>query len=323
MVVGLAIMGALGLAACRGSATGHGRPTSEIAFSRGRADNNDISDIYVIKADGSGQRRLVPFPAGDPAWSSDGRRIAFTRFPTLFTSDLYIVNADGSGLRQLTRSREEESSPVWSPDGRRIAVVIEGEANSNVTYDTDVVNADGSGRRRLAPFYAGEPSWSPDGRRIAFTRLPAADASDVYVVNADGSRLRRLTRRSANSPGSQTPAWSPDGRRIAFANLRVLRAQPEGPFVGSDIYVINADGSGRRRLTKSPPQSPGDLDPVWSPDGRQITFVRQFAIGATPTSPCGRLTVAKSHSSGTSRTKPAPTLPTSSSSTPTATGCGD
>ena len=101
------------------------------------------------------------------------------------------------------------------------------------------MNADGSNARRVAAkATSGDPAWSPDGRRIAFRRydgkLGSAGNSDLFVVNADGSGLRRLTRHAENV---RWFAWSPDGRTIAF-----LR--------NGEVYIVKADGRGERRLTQ-------------------------------------------------------------------------
>ena len=117
------------------------------------------SDIYVMNADGSGQRsQFIFFLQDSPAWSPDGRRIAFP------SSGIRVVNADGSGLRRLTR--EGRGTPAWSPDGRRIAFVSRRDGNLEIY----VMNADGSGQRRLTrnAVRDSDPVWSPDGRKVAF-----------------------------------------------------------------------------------------------------------------------------------------------------------
>jgi Tol biopolymer transport system component len=101
-----------------------------------------------MNADGSDARRVATKATwGDPAWSPDGRRIAFRRydgqlgFRSAWPSDLFVVNADGSGLRRLTRQAANLRWFAWSPDGRTIAFLRNG--------DVYVVNADGSEERRL------------------------------------------------------------------------------------------------------------------------------------------------------------------------------
>ena len=85
-------------------------------------------------------------------------------------------------------------------------------------------------------------------------------------MNTDGSRQQRLTAK----PNVFFPVWSPDGRKVAFASA------DRQPWDGGnfDLYVMNADGSGLRRLTRDPAS---DVAPVWSPDGRKIAFIRSHA----------------------------------------------
>ena len=113
--------------------------------------------------------------------------------------------------------------------------------------------------------------------RIAFLRgnlgppcRPVSACHDeLYVMNADGTGLRRLTRNTELGD----PAWSPNGRKLVFVE-RVERGgapcRPAGRC-HEEIYVINADGTGLRRLTRN---AVFDGNPVWSPDGRRIAFVR-------------------------------------------------
>jgi plastocyanin len=127
--------------------------------------------IYTINADGTGARRLTDSQnyGGEPAWSPDGAKLAFTRITrdpewTLLEyldPDIYVINADGSGLTRLTTDAHS-GNPAWSPDGRRIAFTRGSEIY--------VMNADGSGATRLTnnPGQDNAPAWSPDGTKIAF-----------------------------------------------------------------------------------------------------------------------------------------------------------
>ena len=218
--------------------------------------------LYVMNADGSG-KRLLTRRAGGPAWSPDGRKIAFDGTTRDGKSELYVINADGSGKRRLTRTAGQEIGPAWSPDGRKIAF----SRGPNGHQQVYVMNADGSGQRRLTHLpahnnIAGPLTWLPDGK-ITFVSFHRPNDFDVYLINADGSGQRNLTRVwGLDNP---LPVWSPDGQKIAFASKR------EGNW---ELYVMNADGSGRRNLTRNAANDHLYYAQPWSPDGRKLVFGR-------------------------------------------------
>jgi dipeptidyl aminopeptidase/acylaminoacyl peptidase/polyisoprenoid-binding protein YceI len=219
--------------------------------------DDDTEHLFTIGADGRGLRRVGDDDAGelDPAWSPDGRRIAYARAePFQFSPppSVHLARPDGSGRRDLTPG-QPSFQPDWSPDGRRIALTVTGAME---TTEISIVDLQGSPVALFGdtPTSDSEPRWSPDGRRLAVSAYGGPGNDDVALIDPATGRFRRLT----DSPGYEhSPAWSPDGRRIAYVK-------------DGAVHVMRADGSADRPLTRGRK----DAAPAWSPDGRRLTFVR-------------------------------------------------
>ncbi len=245
--------------------------------------------IGVVNADGTQSSRLVPEGWG-PAWSPAGATIAFRR-----RGQVVLMNAAGNEMRELgsagnrwtwapdgsailafsnisvTRAEVEtgevrkiasfKSVPgdpnSWSPDRRNIALMSRSAERSGPGHyqefrlailepetGTTRTIAEGVGTMSRSP-------WSPDGRRIAYT----SSDGRITIVNSDGTRREQFEQ-------GREPVWSPDGKQLAFLV----------DHCDSEIYVMNADGTGRTRLTYS---RTNDYAPAWSPDGTHIAFTVQ------------------------------------------------
>jgi TolB protein len=195
-----------------------------------------------------------------PTWSPDGRQIAYTDGSE--RRSLWLINADGSGKHQVAPlGRYPAVELDWSPSGRQFAFTRWewGEGTS----DLNLMDANGTHQRLLRPApgrlfgYIANPDWSPDGQKIAFTYF--RPSTQVAVIEPSGHNLKRLTTGRASS---FDPAWSPDGRQIAFVREPVGAGFTSALRAGSEIYVMNADGTHVRQLTNN---QIGEASPAWQP----------------------------------------------------------
>ena len=170
--------------------------------------------------------------------------------------DLWVMNADGSGQIQLTDSKEElDYDPSWSPDGTRIVFRSDRAGYSALK----VVHLDTLQITQIEPEGGGSfADWSPNGAWIAFTGQVSEGSYGIFVMRPDGAYVTNL-----NVPFSECAKWSPDGSKIAFCTHR------DGNW---EVYVMNADGSGQRRLTHSPRS---DRPVAWSPEGEKLAIFSQ------------------------------------------------
>lgn len=218
-----------------------------IVFESGRlrsnADPDNLSDLFIMNVDGSGQRHLVR--GSSASWSPDGKHIA------------YHASASGRG----TLNRTNPGSATSDSDIFVLNVdefLNERAQPRNLTNNPETIDEDAD--------------WSPDGKTIAYTRYGVkedhanATGTEIFLINPKGKKApRRLTE---NSEEERSPAWSPNGKHIAY----MCKA-------GGSAFqacLMNADGSGSRTVTVNTGRSV-----VWSPDGQRIIFHRTVRFGET------------------------------------------
>jgi Tol biopolymer transport system component len=242
-------------------------PSTEIAYV-GKIPELKRYALYVISSDGTDRRLITPRGGVSAytsfAWSPDGQKIAFARGPQ-DREQIAVINADGSGLERLTTGGFSSADPSWSPDGEQI-VFDRVDAAGNLQIW--VMRSDGTAKQKLTRSAQQNewPAWSPDGRKILFERYFSGSHMEIYTMNPDGSEKLRIARvRTATDSSGYycaCTAWSPDGTKIAYEAMTEKNLP--------DIFVMNADGRGKRRLTKL--ARARDENPDWSPDGTQIAF---------------------------------------------------
>jgi Tol biopolymer transport system component len=228
------------------------------AWGREADDWIEHSDLFRIPARGGKPVRLTHLSAkgyqvdvNKPNISPDGKRLVFVRSAgTRNRSGLWIIGANGRGARRLT-SGAIDIQPSWSRSGRIVFVRIDPRTFQSGIW---LVRPNGRGLRRLRTRLrnATRPVWSPAGTQLLLT-----DGKVLMIVNADGSKRRTITKLAADARGNLVdpePAWSADGRQVVFTEAR---ARTTGR---ADLWIVNADGTGRRRLTASPGV---DSDPHW------------------------------------------------------------
>ena len=279
-------------------------PTSTIVFqtSAGGA-------IYAINSDGTNLRYLTT--GMDPAISPDGKWVVFTRWNGSHDGvegNVWVINIDGSGERVIHNNILNPRAPTWSADGTQIVVNMQHGGNTDVLYECMGIHhklppkaynidinrysggdgnicfnlppdphwglrqvnvATGAGQDLPNDYYSFSPTWDPTNpSRVVFD-------GDKGLVNLD---LQTNTRTAlTNDFNDHSPVFSPDGSKIAVS----YRQDDHW-----EIHVMNADGSGRVRLTSTSyvtlaqqelngeaPHSFSNASPAWSPDGKQIAFV--------------------------------------------------
>jgi Tol biopolymer transport system component len=236
-----------------------------IAFTR---LDGKVNSIFAISPNG-GSERTIAKHARDPAWSADGKHLAFDSRRS-GDSNLYVADADGKNVHERSLPVTDEYDPAWSPDGKQL---VFDRGGGIYLLGRSRVNANGIAARHLigGSFRsAGKPVWSPNGKWIAFLYENVAvkqTESDVFLIHPNGSGLRELTSTGFDEG---RPSWSPDGTRLLFDRYSLRKSR---------IIVLTLR-TGRERLLVAYPALKFDSTPEWSPDGTTIAFTREHWVQA-------------------------------------------
>lgn len=241
---------------------------SRITYGSDKAGGG-FKEIYVSDWDGANAEKITNHKsiALSPAWSIDGKRVAYTAFvqrakTKVRNADMFIYELQ-TGKRWLVSYRQGINSGAnFLPDNKNLLLTL----SQGGTPDIYRMNFDGELTGKITSGPKGamnvEPAASPDGSKIAFSSDRSGNPM-IFVMGADGSNPKRVTFAGKYNA---TPSWSPDGKKLAFAGWAA------GNF---DIFVMNSDGTNMVRLTSAtkPNGKPANNeDPSFSPDGRYVIY---------------------------------------------------
>ena len=235
-----------------------------------REGQDPVDGLFLVSAQTGEKRRLTEPPPGHrgdsaPAFSPNGRTLAFSRFHGFSASELYLLplSADArpaGAARRLTADERTVRHPVWTRDGRHLLYVT-GPEESVTRRELRMIAVSGSPRpERVASVEAGISELSL-GRHLVYSRITGDSNIWRAEIPPPGGPPSVPRMFSSSTLHDFQPRYSPDGKKIAFGSLR------SGP---REIWIAEADGSNPVQLTSFGGPLVGFMN--WSPDGRRLVF---------------------------------------------------
>src|SRR5262245_16565756 len=318
----------------------HWSPNGKWLVVSDKTSADEPFSLFLLSPETGEKRRVTSPPAsvvGDcsPAFSPDGKQLAFVRVISALVGEVYLVSMDGGEPKRLTFDGAGVSNLAWTPNGREI-VFGSRNGGKNRLFRIPV---EGGGAEWMAATGsdAQYPAFSRDGIRLAWRQNTSDE--DIYrlALKSGSENVPPLASLIVSTAFEASPRYSPDGKRIAFVSNRsgsdeiwvcdsdgenpIRLTSFRGPLAGSpswspdgkqivfdsrpdgnaDIYVVSVDGGQSRRLTADPAE---DIVPSWSRDGRWIYFTSnrfsegRFAEGKSAEGGSGRLQIWKMPADG-------------------------
>jgi Tol biopolymer transport system component len=223
--------------------------------------------ICIVNVDGTGMHRIVPSElfGTSPAWSPDGRWIAFVGQPqpVVLPVGIYLVSPDGTQHRTVLKDADFPSSVTWSPDSHRLAYVHGMESRR-----LSVVDIDGSDQHDLdiGTRNPSDPSWSPVGNKLLLI------ATGVVIVNPDGSGHQQVVSTDNDVAAA---IWSPDGQAVAFTQrgFGTTPGKIGTQLNRAQLLVAPLDGSPARTVVNETVATDGDGLLGWPPSWQPVTTI--------------------------------------------------